>query len=151
MKFMSNINFLAIITITALLSGCGFHTPHTNNALNATIISAKNNAFAAELEKRFNPVAIKSLVIEIGEEVQKKQAASYDIRGEISSYTLSVSVAIKVFDADKNLLLVDKLTDRSHLQRELAIQADRLQIAEYYRQLRHSLIQRLLRKLNHLH
>lgn len=150
---MSKINFLSILLITTLLSACGFHTPDKNNkntSLNASVVSSKDNAFAVELKKRLNPVVAKSLVIEVADEVQKKQAASYDIRGEIRSYRLSVSVGVKIFDNNKKLLLADNFIDTAHLEREQATQADRLQIAEYYSRLRNALIERLLRKLNRL-
>ena len=147
---MSKNNLLSIVLITALLGSCGFHTPYQNTSLNATVNSTKNNAFATELKKHLNPVVVKSLIIEIGKETQKKQAAAYDITGQISSYTLSLSVPIKVFDTLKQPLFTDVLTNSTQLQRVIQTQADRLQINEHYNQLRETLIKRLLRKLKRL-
>ena len=147
---MSKINLLSIVLITALLGSCGFHTPYQNTSLNATVSSTKNNAFATELKKHLNPVVVKSLIIEIGKETQKKQAAAYDTTGQISSYTLSLSVPIKVFDTLKQPLFTDVLTNSTQLQRVIQTQADRLQINEHYNQLRETLIKRLLRKLKRL-
>lgn len=146
---MSKISLLFIILTATLLSSCGFHTPDKNSSLNASVLSAKNNAFAIELKKRFNPIALKSLTIEIGREIQNKQAASFDKNGQISSYTLSINVALKVFK-QKRLLLSENLTESVHLQRVIETQSDRLQITEHYNELRDALIKQLLRKLKRL-
>ena len=146
---MSKINLLSIILITSLLSACGFHTPYKNTSLNASITSTDNNAFTLELKKRFNSEATQSLAIQVGDEVQKKQTSSYDSSGKTSSYTLSLSVPVKVFNNNNKLLLSQNLTASTHLK-ELATQADRLQIAESYEQLRNTIIKKLLRRLNRL-
>ncbi len=146
---MSKISLLSLILTTALLGSCGFHTPNNNAALNASVSSSQNNAFATELQKRFNPLAIQSLAIEVGAEVQKKQSASFDNTGQITSYNLSVSVPVKVFKKEQ-LLLSENLTQTVHLQRVVETQADRLQITEHYNELRDALIKRLLRKLKRL-
>ncbi|HCJ98154.1 MAG TPA: hypothetical protein DHJ28_03350 [Gammaproteobacteria bacterium] len=147
---MSKINLLSIILITSLLSACGFHTPYKNTPLNASITSTDNNAFTLELKKRFNSEATQSLAIQVGDEVQKKQTSSYDSSGKTSSYTLSLSVPVKVFNNNNKLLLSQDLTASTHLSKMSATQADRLQIAESYEQLRNTIIKKLLRRLNRL-
>jgi LPS-assembly lipoprotein len=147
---MSKINLLSIILITSLLSACGFHTPYKNTPLNASITSTDNNAFTLELRKRFNSEATQSLAIQVGDEVQKKQTSSYDSSGKTSSYTLSLSVPVKVFNNNNKLLLSQNLTASTHLSKMSATQADRLQIAESYEQLRNTIIKKLLRRLNRL-
>ena len=147
---MSKINLLSIILITSLLSACGFHTPYKNTPLNASITSTDNNAFTLELKKRFNSEATQSLAIQVGDEVQKKQTSSYNSSGKTSSYTLSLSVPVKVFNNNNKLLLSQDLTASTHLSKMSATQADRLQIAESYEQLRNTIIKKLLRRLNRL-
>jgi len=147
---MSKINLLSIILITSLLSACGFHTPVKNTPLNASITSTDNNAFTLELKKRFNSEATQSLAIQVGDEAQKKQTSSYDSSGKTSSYTLSLSVPVKVFNNNNKLLLSQNLTASTHLSKMSATQADRLQIAESYEQLRNTIIKKLLRRLNRL-
>ena len=147
---MSKINLLSIILITSLLSACGFHTPYKNTPLNASITSTDNNAFTLELRKRFNSEATQSLAIQVGDEVQKKQTSSYNSSGKTSSYTLSLSVPVKVFNNNNKLLLSQNLAASTHLSKMSATQADRLQIAESYEQLRNTIIKKLLRRLNRL-
>jgi LPS-assembly lipoprotein len=147
---MSKINLLSIILITSLLSACGFHTPYKITPLNASITSTDNNAFTLELRKRFNSEATQSLAIQVGDEVQKKQTSSYNSSGKTSSYTLSLSVPVKVFNNNNKLLLSQNLTASTHLSKMSATQADRLQIAESYEQLRNTIIKQLLRRLNRL-
>jgi LPS-assembly lipoprotein len=147
---MSKINLLSIILITSLLSACGFHTPYKNTPLNASITSTDNNAFTLELKKRFNSEATQSLAIQVGDEAQKKQTSSYDSSGKTNSYTLSLSVPVKVFNNNNKLLLSQDLTASTHLSKMSATQADRLQIAESYEQLRNTIIKKLLRRLNRL-
>lgn len=147
---MSKITLLSVILITSLLSSCGFHTPIKNTPLNAIITSVDSNAFAIELGKRFDQEAIQSLVIQIGNEVSKKQTASYKPDGETDSYTLSLSVPVKVFNSKNKLLLSQDLAANMHLSKMSSTQADRLQIAESYKQLRNTIIKKLLRRLNRL-
>jgi|GEM_PF-170754 len=153
---MSKINLLSIILITSLLSACGFHTPYKNTPLNASITSTDNNAFTTELKKRFNQEATQTLAIQIGDEVQKKQTSSYNSSGKTNSYTLSLSVPVKVLSSDNKLLLSKNLTASMHLNKAKyddstsARQADRLQIDESYKQLRNTIIKKLLRRLNRL-
>ncbi len=147
---MSKINFLSIILIASLLSACGFHTPYKNTPLNASIASTNNNAFATELKKRFNQESIQTLAIQIGNELQKKQTSSYTSDGKSNSYTLSLSVPVKVFNNNNKLLLSQDLVASIHLEKMSAAQADRLQIAEEYKQLRNTIVKKLLRRLNRL-
>ena len=147
---MSKINLLSIILITSLLSACGFHTPYKNTPLNASITSTDNNAFTTELKKRFNQEAAQTLAIQIGDEVQKKQTSSYNSSGKTNSYTLSLSVPVKVFNNNNKLLLSQDLVASTHLSKMSATQADRLQIDESYKQLRNTIIKKLLRRLNRL-
>jgi len=137
---MSKINLLSIILITSLLSACGFHTPYKNTPLNASITSTDNNAFTLELRKRFNSEATQSLAIQVGDEVQKKQTSSYDSSGKTSSYTLSLSVPVKVFNNNNKLLLSQNLTASTHLSK----------MSASYEQLRNTIIKKLLRRLNRL-
>lgn len=147
---MSKISFLSIILITSLLGACGFHTPYKNTPLNASISANDNNTFATELRKRFNSEATRSLSIQVGDEIQKKQTASYTLTGMDNSYTLSLSVPIKIFNRDNKLLLSKSLTANTHLSKMIAAQADRLQINKAYTELRNTIIKKLLRRLNRL-
>ncbi|MBE8189504.1 MAG: hypothetical protein HAW58_01225 [Candidatus Thioglobus sp.] len=146
---MSKIILLSLIFSATFLSSCGFHTPRSGTSLNLSVISAKNNAFANELKKHFNPSAAKSLRVEISNETQKKQAASFDKTGQITSYNLSLSVLVKAFKG-KKVLLSENFAQTVHLQRVLETQSDRLRITEHYNELRETLIKRLLRKLKRL-
>ncbi|MDC9726927.1 MAG: LPS assembly lipoprotein LptE [Candidatus Thioglobus sp.] len=147
---MLKIALLPIILATTLLSSCGFHAPVKNTTLNATITSDKSNAFAAELETRFNQEAAKNLSIQIGAEVKKQQTASYTTSNTANSYTLSLSVPVKVFNADNKLLLSQDLAASMHLSKVSSAQADRLQIEESYTQLRNTVIKKLIRRLSKL-
>lgn len=147
---MSKISLLSIILITTLLSSCGFHTPYKNTPLNASVIATANNAFATELKKSFNQEAMQTLAIQIGDEVQKKQIASYNSSGLTNSYTLTLTLPVKVFDNGNKLLLSQDLTASTHLSKMSSTQADRLQIAESYIQLRNTIIKKLLSRLDRL-
>lgn len=147
---MSKINLSVLIITTALLSSCGFHTPIKNTPLNASIVSEKSNAFASELQTRFNQSANQNLTIQIGSEVQKQQTSSYTSGNAINSYTLSLSVPVKVYSADQKLLLAQDLKASLHLSKITSSQADRLQIEESYTQLRNTLIKKLIRRLSKL-
>ena len=147
---MSKINLSVLIITTALLSSCGFHTPIKNTPLNASIVSEKSNAFASELQTRFNQSANQNLTIQIGSEVQKQQTSSYTSGNTINSYTLSLSVPVKVYSADQKLLLAQDLKASLHLSKITSSQADRLQIEESYAQLRNTLIKKLIRRLSKL-
>ncbi|SFV77862.1 hypothetical protein MNB_SUP05-13-374 [hydrothermal vent metagenome] len=147
---MSKISLLSIILITTLLSSCGFHTPYKNTPLNASVTATANNAFATELKKSFNQEAMQTLAIQIGDEVQKKQIASYNSSGLTNSYTLTLTLPVKVFDNGNKLLLSQDLTASTHLSKMSSTQADRLQIAESYIQLRNTIIKKLLSRLDRL-
>lgn len=147
---MLKINFFSIILITTLLSACGFHTPHQEVALNAKIIAKAHNPFAIAFKKHLNPNIAQSLTLQIGDEIFKKQTASYKSNGEINSYNLNLSVPIQVFDRNKKRLFIDTLTAKSHIKRIIATQAHRLQIEENHQQLRDSLVKKLLRILKKL-
>ncbi len=150
MIVMSKINLLAVILITTLLSSCGFHTPIKNTELNAVIVSDKSNTFAIELKKRFNQEAVQNLTIQIGVEIQKQQTTSYTTTNTTNSYTLSLSVPIRVFSAKQELLFSQDLRASKHLNKITSSQADRLQIEESYTQLRKTIIKKLLRRLSKL-
>lgn len=148
---MSKINFLTLILVTLLLSSCGFHTPVKNTPLNAVIVSANTNEFARELQSRFNQNAVQNLTIQLGSEMRKQQTASYTSSNSVNSYTLSLSVPVKVFGAEQQLLLSQDLKANLHLSKITAsTQADRLQIEEAYAQLRNTLIKKLIRRLSKL-
>ena len=148
---MSKINLLTLFLTTTLLSSCGFHTPVKNTSLNAVVVSADANDFARELQTRFNQEAMQNLTIQIGSEVQKQQTSSYTSSNSVNSYTLSLSVPVKVFNAEKKLLLSQDLTANLHLNKITnSTQADRLQIEEAYTQLRNTLIKKLIRRLSKL-
>jgi outer membrane lipopolysaccharide assembly protein LptE/RlpB len=147
---MSKINLSVLIITAALLSSCGFHTPIKNTPLNASIISEKSNVFASELQTRFNQNANQNLTIQIGPEVQKQQTSSYTSGNVVNSYTLSLSVPVKVYNADQKLLLAQDLKASLHLSKITSSQADRLQIEESYTQLRNTLIKKLIRRLSKL-
>ncbi|MDC0407771.1 hypothetical protein OAM82_03895 [Candidatus Thioglobus sp.] len=147
---MSKINLSVLIITTALLSSCGFHTPIKNTPLNASIISEKSNVFASELQTRFNQNANQNLTIQIGPEVQKQQTSSYTSSNIVNSYTLNLSVPIKVYSVNQKLLLAQDLKASLHLSKITSSQADRLQIEESYTQLRNTLIKKLIRRLSKL-
>lgn len=147
---MSKINLSVLIITTALLSSCGFHTPIKNTPLNASIVSEKSNAFASELKTRLNQSANQNLTIQIGPEVQKQQTSSYTSGNVVNSYTLSLSVPVKVYSANQTLLLAQDLKASLHLSKITSSQADRLQIEESYTQLRNTLIKKLIRRLSKL-
>ena len=148
---MSKINFLTLILVTLLLSSCGFHTPVKNTPLNAVIVSANTNEFARELQSRFNQNAVQNLTIQLGSEMRKQKTASYTSSNSVNSYTLSLSVPVKVFSAKQQLLLSQDLKANLHLSKITAsTQADRLQIEEAYAQLRNTLIKKLIRRLSKL-
>lgn len=144
---MPKINLLVIALVAILLSSCGFHTPLKNTSLNASVVSEKANVFANELQKRFNQNAIQNLTIQIGAEVQKQQTASYTSSNTVNSYTLSLSVPVKVFSADSQLLLSQDLKASTHLSKMTLLQADRLQIEEAYTHLRNTIIKKFIRRL----
>lgn len=147
---MSKINLLATTIIIALLASCGFHAPHTNSAINASITSSRNNAFADELQKRFNQNIPRTLVVQVDAENQHQHTDSYTLNNKVRGYTLNLSVPIKVFNQRKKLLLSQIFSANMHLSKMDAFQADRLQIKEGYQQLRYLIIRRLLRKLSKL-
>ncbi len=147
---MSKISFLSIIIVSLLLSSCGFHTPYKNSPLNASITANDNNTFATELKKRFNSEALQHLSVQINDEVRKKQTASYKSDGKTNSYTLSLSVPVKVFNKNNKLLFSQTLSASTHLSKMSNTQADRLQIEESYEQLRNTIIKKLLRRLSKL-
>ncbi len=153
---MSKINLSVLIITTALLSSCGFHTPIKNTPLNASIVSEKSNAFASELKTRFNQSANQNLTIQIDPEVQKQQTSSYTSGNVVNSYTLNLSVPVKVYNADQKLLLAQDLKASKYLTSmkfsdgSINTQADRLQIEESYTQLRNTLIKKLIRRLSKL-
>ena len=148
---MSKINLSVLIITAALLSSCGFHTPIKNTPLNASIVSEKSNAFASELKTRFNQSANQNLTIQVGPEVQKQQTSSYTSGNVVNSYTLNLSVPVKVYNADQKLLLAQDLKASLHLSKiTSSTQADRLQIEESYTQLRNTLIKKLIRRLSKL-
>ncbi len=147
---MLKIALLPLILAITLLSSCGFHAPIKNTTLNAAVMSDKSNAFATELKTRFNQEAVKNLSIQIGSEVKKQQTASYTTSNTTSSYTLSLSVPVKVFNADNKLLLSQDLAASIHLSKVSSAQADRLQIEESYAQLRNTVIKKLMRRLSKL-
>ena len=147
---MSKINLSVLIITAALLSSCGFHTPIKNTPLNASIVSEKSNAFASELKTRFNQSANQNLTIQVGPEVQKQQTSSYTSGNVVNSYTLSLSVPIKVYSANQKLLLAQDLKASLHLSKITSSQANRLQIEESYTQLRNTLIKKLIRRLSKL-
>jgi outer membrane lipopolysaccharide assembly protein LptE/RlpB len=147
---MSKINLSVLIITAALLSSCGFHTPIKNTPLNASIISEKSNVFASELQTRFNQNANQNLTIQIGPEVQKQQTSSYTSGNIVNSYTLNLSVPIKVYSVNQKLLLAQDLKASLHLSKITSSQADRLQIEESYTQLRNTLIKKLIRRLSKL-
>ena len=147
---MSKINLSVLIIIVSLLSSCGFHTPNKKTPLNASIVSEKSNAFAIELKTRFNQSVNQNLTIQIDPEVQKQHTSSYTSGNVVNSYTLSLSVPIKVYSANQKLLLAQDLKASLHLSKITSSQADRLQIEESYTQLRNTLIKKLIRRLSKL-
>jgi LPS-assembly lipoprotein len=66
------------------------------------IWSKVDSVFAIKLKSHFNVEAAQSLVVQIDNEVQKKQTATYS-NGVSSSYTLTLSVPVKIFRNKKKL------------------------------------------------
>jgi LPS-assembly lipoprotein len=89
-----------------------------------------------------------SLVVQIDNEVQKKQTATYS-NGVSSSYTLTLSVPVKIF-RNKKILLSKTLTASTTIGKLPTTQADRLQIDTNYLQLRNIVVTKLLRRLRYL-
>ena len=147
---MSKINLLFILLMTSLLSACGFHTPIQNTSLNAVVMANDNNTTALELVKRFNLDARQKFIVQIGDEVQKQQTSSYTSANQVKSYTLSLTVPVKIYNAKQQLQLSKDLTASTHLSKMSNTQADRLQINEGYDHLRNTLIKKLIRRLNRL-
>jgi LPS-assembly lipoprotein len=80
--------------------------------------------------------------------VQKKQTATYS-NGVSSSYTLTLSVPVKIF-RNKKKLLSKTLTASTTIGKLPTTQADRLQIDTSYLQLRNIIVTKLLRRLRYL-
>jgi LPS-assembly lipoprotein len=150
---MSKINLLAIILISSLLSACGFHVPKNSAPINASVTSNTNNLFTTEFKKHLNTNAMPSLQLEIGNEIQANQTAAYKKNGDSSSYTLTLSVPIKVLRGQK-VLLSKNLTANITVSKLSALhsksQADKLQIKHSFTQLRKTLAAKLLKILQHL-
>lgn len=147
---MSKLNLFFIILMTSLLSACGFQTPIQNTPLNAVVMANGNNTTALELVKRFNLDARQKFIVQIGDEVQKQQTASYTSANQVKSYTLSLTVPVKIYNAKQQLQFSKDLTASTHLSKMDNTQADRLQINEGYVNLRNTLIKKLIRRLNRL-
>ena len=147
---MSKINLLFILLMTSLLSACGFHTPQHNTSLNAVVMANDNNTTALELVKRFDLNARQKFIVQVGDEVQKQQTSSYTSANKVKSYTLSLTVPVKIYNANQQLQLSKDLTAKTHLSKMDNTQADRLQINEGYEQLRNTIIKKLIRRLNRL-
>jgi LPS-assembly lipoprotein len=80
--------------------------------------------------------------------VQKQQIATYS-NGVSSSYTLTLSVPVKIFRS-KKILLSKTLTASTTIGKLPTTQADRLQIDTNYLQLRNIVVTKLLRRLRYL-
>ncbi|CAB9538906.1 hypothetical protein [uncultured Gammaproteobacteria bacterium] len=145
---MSKISLLVAILIFSLLSACGFHTPTKITALNVLITGKVDSVFAIKLKTHFNVEVAQSLVVQIDNEVQKKQTATYS-NGVSSSYTLTLSVPVKIF-RNKKILLSKTLTASTTIGKLPTTQADRLQIDTNYLQLRNIVVTKLLRRLRYL-
>ncbi len=147
---MKKIKLLVTLITVAMLSSCGFHTPYKNLAVNANIVTSGDNIFANELKKKFDQDLAQNLTIEIGAEKQTKQTSSYTSAGKANSYTLGISVDVKVTNRKNELLLSQELSANKHLSKMSSSQADRLQIEQAYSQIRSSIIKKLLRRLSKL-
>lgn len=142
---MSKINLLAAILVFSLLSACGFHAPTDTTSLNASITGNTEGAFATALKKHFNAKATQSLTLRIGNEVQKQRTSAYSA-GTASSHVLILGVPVKI-SRDKKTLLSKTLTASTIVSELPTAQANRLQIAAAYVQLRDEIITKLLRRL----
>jgi shikimate kinase len=93
-RVLDNNFFLLRNILTGTLSVsvyCGFRRPTKITALNVLITGKVDSVFAIKLKTHFNVEAAQSLVVQIDNEVQKKQTATYS-NGVSSSYTLTLSV-----------------------------------------------------------
>ncbi|VVM21766.1 hypothetical protein BSPWISOXPB_1546, partial [uncultured Gammaproteobacteria bacterium] len=121
--------------------------------INASVTGDVNSLFITEFKKHLDASAMPSLQLEIGNEVQTNQTAAYKKNGDSSSYTLTLSVPIKVLRAQKVLLsknLTTSITVRKLSTLRSKSQADKLQIKRSFSQLRETLATKLLRILQHL-
>jgi LPS-assembly lipoprotein len=147
---MSKTNLLSIFIISSLLSACGFHVPKNSAPINASVTGDVNSLFITEFKKHLDASAMPSLQLEIGNEVQTNQTAAYKKNGDSSSYTLTLSVPIKVLRAQKVLLSKNLTTSITVSELSALSQADKLQIKRSFSQLRETLATKLLRILQHL-
>jgi LPS-assembly lipoprotein len=118
--------------------------------INASVTGDVNSLFITEFKKHLDASAMPSLQLEIGNEVQTNQTAAYKKNGDSSSYTLTLSVPIKVLRAQKVLLSKNLTTSITVSELSALSQADKLQIKRSFSQLRETLATKLLRILQHL-
>jgi LPS-assembly lipoprotein len=149
---MSKTNLLSIIIISGLLSACGFHVPKNDASINASLTGNTNSIFITEFKKHLDANAKPSLQLKIGNEVQRNQTTTYKKNGDSNSYTLTLSVPIKVFRGKKALLSKTLIasTTIATVGETPKSQANTLQIKRSFAQLRKTVVTKLLRILQHL-
>ncbi|CAB5500456.1 hypothetical protein [Bathymodiolus thermophilus thioautotrophic gill symbiont] len=145
---MSKTSLFVIILLSSLLGACDFHIPTKVVALNASITGKTDSVFAIKLKEHFDTEAAQSFIVQVGNEAQRKQAATY-LDGTASSHTLTLSVPVKIF-RNKKLLLSKTLSASTTTSKLPTTQANRLQIDASYTQLRSTIITELLRRLEYL-
>ena len=147
---MAKIKFITIIFIGLIISNCGFNASYQENNINAIINSTSHNKFTNILKERFNKNIDKSFIINIGDEKKHKRANIYLPDGSASSYKLTLSVLVEVFNQTNKLLLKEKFTAHINFDKTPLQQADNAQIKEKYDTLRKIIANKLLLKLQQL-
>jgi outer membrane lipopolysaccharide assembly protein LptE/RlpB len=138
---------ILLMAVTLFLSACGFHAPRQASDINAVIVASENNTFAEAFKRYLDPAAIPSVVLQIGFVTRKQQSTTYKADNQVRSYTLDLSVPIKIFDQNKKLLLLQIFSASSHLNKITDTQTDTLQIKEAYQQLQDIIARKVLRRL----
>lgn len=146
---MPKTHLISIILISSLLGACGFHVPKDRAPINASITGATDSTFVSELKKHLDVNIAPSFRIEVGEDVQRSQTTAYKSSGNASSYTLTLSVPIRVWRAQKLLLSKNLIATTTLKETELS-QANTLQTEHGFVQLRKIVVARMLRILTQL-
>ncbi len=139
-----------LILFTSLIYGCGFHLAHQTSDINAKIVSSVENAFTKQVESQFNKKSKANFIINIADEIKNEQSVTYTSKGKRSETKIYLSIPIKVYDLSNNLLFKKTLSANKNVSKTGFSQADDLQIAESYQQLRRTLANSLLLKLKAL-
>ena len=147
---MIRTKILISFILFSIISGCGFHTPHKNESINATIKGHTESMIAKKIVKRLNKNIPPSLIIEIAGETMRQDVISYDNSGKESGYRLNYLTPVKVYNKENVLIFEDVLSAKSIINKIGSYQADKLQINETYEILSDNLVRKFIRQLNRL-